>query len=318
MEETAASKPLKPNPRRRSHALLTTRDKVQLVAMSSPAIVIYTAFLVIPIFIALYFSFHSWNGIKGAPLEYVGWQNFARAFASPLFQTSMKNLALMVTVSVLFHTPIALVLAAVLNTKVRGKRFFKMIYFVPTIFPLIATGLLWYFIFMPTGALNTTLTNLGLGSWARGWLVDSGTAMPTIIFVNIWAGIGYYMIILLAGLKNIPEDVYEAARIDGASAVQIFFRVTVPIMRPTILLCLVLDIIGTIKVFDLVFVMTGGGPNGLTNLPTTLVYYEAFRYDNYGLGSAVGVILLVLAMTLTLLTQYVPKWIARKRVKTHA
>lgn len=128
------------------------------------------------------------------------------------------------------------------------------------------------------------------------WLVNSSTAINTIIFVNIWAGIGYFMIILLAGLTTIPEDIYEAASIDGASAVSKFFRITIPMLKSTIFMCLLMDIIGSVKVFDLVFAMTGGGPNGLTNLPTTLMYNEAFKYSHYGLGSAIGIIILLICL----------------------
>ncbi|ERL64775.1 carbohydrate ABC transporter permease [Schleiferilactobacillus shenzhenensis] len=291
---------------------LTLKDKVQLSVMTLPALLLYGVFLVIPILMAIYFAFHTWNGITGSPLVFVGFQNFVNAFNNPLFQTAMRNMVEMVVFSVMFHTPVALILAVALNARVKGKRFFKFVYFVPTVFPLTAIGLLWFFIFMPNGSINTLLTSIGLGSLAQGWLIQPATAMPTIIFVNIWAGIGYYMIILLAGLKGIPSDVYEAALIDGANARQTFFRITLPILRPIILLCIVLDIIGTVKVFDLIFVMTGGGPNGLTNVPTTLIYYEAFRYDNYGMASAIGVILLIITVTATLLTQFVPKWIARR------
>ncbi|MCT2909686.1 sugar ABC transporter permease [Schleiferilactobacillus harbinensis] len=283
--------------------------------MTAPAFILYSIFLVIPIGMAIYFAFHSWSGIRGTPLIFVGLRNFVNTFKNQLFTTSMKNLVQLVFFSVLFHTPIALLMAVGINSRIKGKRFFKFIYFVPTVFPLTAIGLLWFFIFMPNGSLNTILQNVGLGWLAQGWLINPATAMPTIIFVNIWAGVGYYMIILLAGLKGIPDDVYEAALIDGASPKQIFFKITLPILRPVIQLCIMLDIIGTVKVFDLIFVMTGGGPNGLTNVPTTLVYYEAFRYDNYGMASAIGVVLLVLTVTATLLSQFIPKWIARRSVK---
>lgn len=294
---------------------ISKSDKLKVQLMTIPAILLYTIFLIVPILMAIYFSFNEWNGIAGSPLKFVGLNNYITAFQDELFLISLKNLGSMLFFSVLFHTPIALLLAVALHQKIKGKRIFKIIFFVPTIFPLTAIGLLWYFIFMPNGSLNTLLANIGLQDLVTGWLINPSTAMPTIIFVNIWAGIGYYMIILLAGLKGIPEDLYEAAKIDGATSVQSFFKITIPMLRPVIGLCLVLDIIGTIKIFDLVFVMTGGGPNGLTNLPTTLVYSQAFLYDNYGLGSAIGVILLLITIGVTASGNSILKFVTKRREK---
>ncbi|MDF0479350.1 sugar ABC transporter permease [Vagococcus sp. PNs007] len=281
------------------------KEKAKVLVMLVPTMLLYTLFLVIPIILAVYFSVHQWNGIPGSPLTYVGFKNFVDAFKDDLFRVSVVNLFKLVFFSVLFHTPIALILAVALQAKLKGSRFFKVIFFVPTIFPLTAIGLLWYFIFMPNGAINSILEMIGLGTLAQGWLINPSTAIPVIIFVNIWAGVGYYMIILLAGLKTIPEEIYDAAKIDGASEVKQFFNITVPMLKPIISMCVLLDIIGTIKSFDLVFVMTGGGPNDLTNLPTTLMYNQAFKYDNYGMGSALGIIILVMVLVLTILSDFI-------------
>ncbi|WP_226035219.1 carbohydrate ABC transporter permease [Aquibacillus saliphilus] len=275
-------------------------ERFKVFSFALPALLIYIIFLVIPIVGAVYFSLVEWNGIKGSPLEFVGLQNYFDVIADPDFRISLMNLLSLVFFSVLFHTPIALLLAVSLNTKFKGYRFFKVIYFVPTIFPLTAIGLLWYFIFMPNGSLNSFLDLIGLSEFATGWLINPSTAMGTVIFVNIWAGIGYYMVILLAGLTTIPDELYEAAKIDGATPVKQFLHITIPMLKPIITLCILMDIIGTVKVFDLIFVMTEGGPNGLTNLPTTLMYYEAFRYNNFGFGSAIGVIILLIALVLTI------------------
>lgn len=317
MVTTSSVKIIRPpkKPKKKTDIKMTKSDRIKVNLMTVPAIVLYSVFLVVPIFMAIYFSFNDWNGIAGNPLKFVGFKNYLTAFKDPLFMTSLKNLGSMLFFSVLCHTPIALLLAVALNQKVKGKRFFKVLFFVPTIFPLTAIGLLWYFIFMPNGSLNSLLGSLGLENLVTGWLINPSTAMPTIIFVNIWAGIGYYMIILLAGLKGIPDDLYEAAHMDGANSIQTFFKVTVPMLKPVIGLCLVLDIIGTIKIFDLVFVMTAGGPNGLTNLPTTLIYSQAFLYDNYGLGSAIGVILLLITVTVTLSGKGILKWNEKRGLK---
>ncbi len=269
-----------------------------------PALIIYTMFQIIPLFGAVYFSLSEWNGIAGSAIEFVGFKNFANIFKDANFILSLKNMAKMVTFSVLFHTPIALLMAVGIYSAKRGGRLFKAIYFVPTVFPLTAVGLLWYFIFMPNGSLNSLLEVVGLKDLVTPWLVNEKTAMNTIIFVNIWAGLGYYMVILLAGLSTISNDVYEAAALDGVNPVTKFFYITVPLLKPIIKMCILMDIIGTIKVFDLVFVMTEGGPNGLTNLPTTLMYQEAFKYDHYGTGSAIGIILLIICLIGTLCSEF--------------
>lgn len=284
--------------------LKNRKEKSKILLFLSPAFLVYTIFMIIPLLGAVYFAFSRWNGISGNPIEYVGLKNFISVFNSDAFVLSLKNMGKMVFLSVLFHTPIALLAAVALNAKYSGYRFFKALFFIPTVFPLTVTGLLWYFIFMPSGSLNSVLNNLGLSSIVRYWLIEPKIAMYTVIFVNIWAGIGYYMIILLAGLTTISEDMYEAAAIDGATSFQNFFYITIPLLKPIISMCIIMDIIGTVKVFDLVFVMTGGGPNGLTNLPTTLMYNEAFRYDNYGLGSAIGIVILAIALVLTVSSRY--------------
>ncbi len=280
--------------------LKTTKAKLTIALFILPAFLLYTIFQLIPILGGLYFSFIKWDGIAGSKLSFVGFENYISAFNNKLFILSLKNMLKMVFFSVLFHTPIALLLAVAINKKLKAYRIFKTIFFVPTVFPMTAIGLMWYFVFMPTGALNSFLINIGLKSFAIPWLVNRATAMNTIVLVNIWAGIGYYMVIILAGLTTIPEELYEAAAIDGARPFDTFFHVTIPMLKPTLVMCIVMDMIGSVKVFDLVYVMTSGGPNGLTNLPTTLMISEAFKYSHYGVGSAIGIIIMLICLVATI------------------
>lgn len=292
--------------------LVDNKAKLFATFFILPALLIYTVFQIIPLLGAVYFSLSEWNGIAGSAIKFVGVKNFQTVLTDPQFLLSLKNMARMVIFSVLFHTPIALLMAVAIQGARKGGRFFKAVYFVPTVFPLTAVGLLWYFIFMPNGALNALLEVIGLDSLVMPWLVEKATAMNTIIFVNIWAGVGYYMVILLAGLTTISEDIYEAAILDGVTPITKFFYVTVPLLKPIIRMCILMDIIGTIKVFDLVFVMTEGGPNGLTNLPTTLMYQEAFKYDHYGIGSAVGIIILVICLIGTITSEFITSRTAKE------
>lgn len=282
--------------------LKNTKTKLIVFSFLLPALLIYIVFQILPIIGGVFFSFMDWNGIGGSELKFNGVQNYVNAFKNADFLLSLKNMLKMVVFSVLFHTPVALLMAVAINTKCRGYRIFKALYFVPTVFPLTAIGLMWYFVFMPTGSFNSLLKAVGLGSMAGPWLVNQSSAMNTIVFVNVWAGVGYFMVILLAGLTTIPDDIYEAAAIDGVNGISKFFQITVPMLKPTIFMCILLDIIGSVKVFDLVFAMTGGGPNGLTNLPTTLMYNEAFKYSHYGLGSAIGIIIMVICLLGTMIS----------------
>lgn len=276
--------------------LKSKKTKFYVSLFVVPALLIYVVFQIVPLVGAILFSFVDWSGIAGSEITFVGLRNYLDAFQNAGFILSLKNMLKMVFFSVLFHTPIALLMAVAINTKCKGYRLFKALFFVPTVFPLTAVGLMWYFVFMPTGSLNALLKTIGLTDLVQPWLVNPSTAMNTIVFVNIWAGIGYYMVILLAGLTTIPDDLYEAASIDGATGVKKFFSITIPMLRPTLVMCVLMDIIGSVKVFDLVFAMTGGGPNGLTNLPTTLLYNEAFKYSHYGLGSAIGIIIMLICL----------------------
>ncbi|WP_313583873.1 carbohydrate ABC transporter permease [Lacrimispora sp.] len=285
--------------------LKNRKVKIYIALFLLPALIVYLLFQIVPLILAFYFSLVEWNGISGAALKYVGLKNYLNAFHNVDFLLSIKNMVKMVFFSVLFHTPIALLTAVAINTRCKGYRAFKALFFVPTVFPLTSVGLMWYFVFMPTGSLNALLKNIGLADRVVPWLVDPATAMNTIVFVNIWAGIGYYMVILLAGLTTIPDELYEAASIDGATSVHKFFEITVPMLKSTISMCILMDIIGSVKVFDLVFAMTGGGPNGLTNLPTTLMYNEAFKYSHYGLGSAIGIIILIACLAGTLGSNFI-------------
>ncbi len=288
--------------------LKTRRERLGAWFFILPALSIYVLFQIVPLILALGFSVMDWNGIAGSKLTLVYFDNFKRIFSNKYFLLSLKNMVRMVFFSVLFHTPVALILAVALNEKLRGYRFFKALYFVPTVFPLTSVGLMWYFIFMPTGALNMLLKTIGQIEWVAPWLVNPATAMNMIIFVNIWVGIGYYVIIILAGLTTIPPELYEAAAIDGAKGWHNFFYITIPNLKSILAMCIVMDIIGTVKLFDLVFAMTGGGPNGLTNLPTTLLYNEAFKYNHYGIGSAIGIVILVICLVLTMGSSRLLSW----------
>jgi len=263
---------------------------------------VYILLAVIPILQALYFSVFDWPGIQGIPLEFVGLNNFRRMFSYPDFQKSLLNVLQFVILNLALQIPIGYGLAMLLSSYLKGHKVFKVLFFLPVVLPMTATSLLWKFIYSPT---RTGVLNIVLG-WFGGepiaWLIGSNFAMNSVIFVNAWTGLGYHMIIAMAAIAAIPEELLEAADLDGCIGLKKIRYIILPIIWEAMKISVVLIITGSLKNFDIIFVMTEGGPNGLTNVPATLMYYEAFRYQNYGLGSAIAAFIFILSVVLAIFT----------------
>jgi raffinose/stachyose/melibiose transport system permease protein len=269
-----------------------------------PALLIYVLLEIIPVIQSFYFSFFDWPGIQGVPLKFVGLRNFIDLLKSKLFLTSIKNILWFVGLSLLTQLPIGFLFAILLSNFCKGYRFFKASYFIPLVLPITATSLLWRFILFPNemGVLNHILISLGLGNLATGWLINKSTAMTAVILVTAWGGTAYYLTIGFAAVTGIPDDVLESAEIDGASGVKKVFYITIPMVWEAIKISIIMIITGVLKIFDIVFVMTEGGPNGLTHVPATLMYYEAFKYNHYGLGSAISTIIFLMSIIITVIS----------------
>jgi raffinose/stachyose/melibiose transport system permease protein len=279
------------------------RNPRTIIAFLAPAFIIYTVLLVLPIFANFYFSCIDWIGIAGAPMHFVWFNNYVFIFHSSEFWISIKNILWFLVLTLLTQLPIGLLLALFLSTQFRGFKFFKATYFVPVVISVTAVSLIWYFILFPNnGVLNGLLTSVGLKSLCRNWLVDKSTAMTTIILVNTWVGIGFHMTVNFAAITGIPEDVLEAAKLDGATGYRKLFYIVIPMIWESIRICIIIIITAALKTFDIVYVMTQGGPNGLTNVPSTLVYQEAFKYSHYGAGSAIAVCIFVLSISMTIIS----------------
>ena len=278
------------------------KDRKAILVFLLPGLLVYTALLILPIFGALGFSFFKWNGIKGSPMTFVGFTNFVKLMSDAKFWTSMKNIAWFLTLTMLTQLPIGLMLALLLSKQMHGYKFFKAAYFVPQVLSTTVISLVWYFILMPQGTLNTLMNLLGLEEYIHVWLSDPATAMTTIILVNTWAGIGFHMTVNYAAIQAIPADIMEASVLDGCMGIRKVFCIVIPLIWESIVSCMVIIITVGMKTFDLVYVMTNGGPNGLTDVPSTLLYKRAFLYDNFGSASAIGVILFLLSIILTVLS----------------
>ncbi|MBI1257025.1 MAG: ABC transporter permease subunit [Chloroflexi bacterium] len=263
----------------------------------APTMSIFTLFVLIPIVYAFYISFFDWNGI-GVP-EFIGAKNYTSLFADPVFLTSLKN-TVVYTLGVVPVSMVLGLLAAIgLNRKrLPGRALLRSVYFIPVVISAVATGTTATWIFGDSfGVINKIIVVLG-GSKIQ-WLSSSNTAMLAVIFTTIWVRLGFCMLIYLAGLQSIPDDLIEAARVDGATPFQQFTRITVPLLKPTTFLLLILNIVYSFEAFDLVYVMTSGGPGYATTVLTVYVYNIAFQTQRMGYASAVGIVLMIILVFVT-------------------
>lgn len=283
-------------------------NKVGILVFVLPAFLIYGVFVLIPIGYNIYMSFFKTDLMS--PGVMIGWKNYRNLWKDKVFFTAVRNNLCMVAGSLAAHLGLALGLAAVLfqTKRLRGKSLFQTIFFLPSVLCGVAVGLTWTFIYHGNfGIINQFLRTIGQEELARVWLNDKKTAMVCVIIVVMWQFVGYHMVIQLAGMKNISSSFYEAARIDGAGNWDQFRYITLPLLKPILKIDAVLIITGSLKYYDLVSVMTGGGPNHATELMSTYMFYEGFRLLKYGYSAAIGVILLALCVGAVLLSNLVFK-----------
>lgn len=257
-----------------------------------PLILGILAFQAVPVVVSLFASFAEWDGITSPKL--IGFGNYQKMFtADPQFWVTLKNTAVFALGVIPLTMGAALVLAVLCNGRGRvSNAVFRTAYFTPYVTSIVAIGLVWTQFFTPSGVLNQFLKTIGITG--PSWLTDVQWAMPAVILVSVWQAIGYPMVILIAGLQGIPESLYEAARVDGAGAVQRFFRVTVPLLTPHLFYVLITQIIASFQVFALIFVMTRGGPGTATNVYIYYLYQNAFTFGNLGYASAMAWILFLI------------------------
>lgn len=268
-----------------------------MAAFLLPALVVYGVFLINPIIQTIYQSFFQWNGIAGSPMAFNGLDNYSAMLKSKEFWNALKNAGIFMLVGFFVQMPVSFLLALFVTSKLKGIRFFKTAFFIPVVLPMTAIGIMWNFILWPTGGLlNSILQVLGMSAESLPSWLGINLAPITIPLVNTWVFVGYNMVIFAAGIVSIPSDIYEAAKIDGATGLKQVLHITIPLLRDTFKIYSVLCITGCLKVFEIVFVMTGGGPNGASDVPATLLYYAAFRHQKPSLAMAISVAVLILAL----------------------
>jgi multiple sugar transport system permease protein len=272
-----------------------------------PILIVYFIFSIYPILTTFHLSFFDSKIVKLGP--FVGLKNYADVLMDATFQQAFFNTIVFTFVSTAFILGIALILAVLVNLPyIRLKTLFKIIFFLPVVTSAVATGYTWKWMYDPTfGIINSFLSLFGIVG--PNWLSNPDIAMISIIIVNVWKWIGYFVVILIANLQLIDNDFYDAAAIDGANAFQRFFHITVPLLRMAIGLCIVLGIVAFMRAFALVFVMTQGGPAGRTELMVTYVYKEAFGTGliRIGFSAAASIVLFAFIMAFTLISNRITK-----------
>ena len=264
-----------------------------------PAFFMITLFVGVPFAMCVYYSFRKWNGISKT-ITFIGMDNYVRIFTQDTaFVGSIGYTLLYALCVVVFVNAIALLLAALLESgRVRAKGLFRTCFYIPNIVSLVIIGFIWKFIF---GRVFEDVARMsGSGLFALSWLGDRHLAVISTIFVSVWQSLGFYMLIYIAGLQSVPEDVVEAAKIDGAGSVRRFFSIVIPLIMPSITSCFFFSIAGSLKAFELIFSLTGGGPGTATTPVAMDIYNTAFNNNLFGYGSAKSVILFLMVAGITI------------------
>ena len=267
-----------------------------------PALILFCGVLIAPIGASFYLSLFDWKGL--GPMTFVGFNNYVELFTSDSinFLKALGNALLLAALSVFIQIPIALALALALGKKIRGERTFLTVYFMPVLISTVVIGQLWLKIYNPDyGILNVFLRAVGLESWAKIWLGDKTTALGAVLVPVLWQYVGYHMLLLYAGVKSVPPELLEAAMLDGATNGQVNRYIVLPYIKPIIRISVIFAVTGSLKSFDMIYVLTNGGPLHATEVPSTLMINMLFLRNRYGMGSAIAVILILLCFGFALL-----------------
>lgn len=277
-----------------------TRERLSGLAFLLPTLILFGTFVVYPIVYNIQASTLDWDGVNaGTP---VGFGNYVKLFQDPTFLITIRNSVFWIVLTIIPQTLIGFLLATALNQKLRGSTIYRALFFIPAILSPVVVGIVWQSILDPSnGVLAQIGRTTGLAWLASGWLANPSTAIFAVIFVNVWMWTGFSMLFYLAGLQLIEPSLLEAARVDGANGFQTMVRITFPLVKNTTLSLLLLGIIGSLKTFELVYVLTQGGPNHASEMLPTFAFLEAFQLQNVGYASAISVVLLVIAVVSSLL-----------------
>ena len=272
-------------------------NRLEFMCFVLPVMVFISLVIYIPFIMSMFYSLTEWNGIKKKP-KFIGLENFRQIF---LGDSNFSHAALFTlkygVFFIMLVNVIALFLAVILDQKLKSANFFRAAFFIPYILSLVIVGFIWKFIFVQGFDSLSRITGFHIFQWS--WLGDVKLAFISIIFVSIWQSVGFYIVIYIAGLQAVPLDILEAAVVDGASPAKKFFRVTLPMLAPSVTTCIFMSLTNSIKVFDVILSLTAGGPGGSTYSVTFDIYRDAFRNNMYGYGSAKALMLFLVVLVIT-------------------
>jgi raffinose/stachyose/melibiose transport system permease protein len=277
---------------------------LMIVLFLLPASLFYGTFNVYGTVMTFYYSLLKWSGI-GINIQFAGLDNFQKLLQDPTLWHSLSNNIIVIVTSIAVQIPLGLLLALIINLKIKGSKLLRTVYFMPMLLSTVAIGILWSLIYDPNfGMLNSLLDAIGLGRFKSGWLGNEKTVLLSILITICWQFTPLYMILMKAGLTNISEELYESAYLDGATKFQAFRGITLPLMSSTIKTASILSLVGSLKYFDLIYIMSGGGPNGASELMATYMYKKGFVEFDMGYGSSIAAFMFIVALILATTVQY--------------
>ncbi|RLK52669.1 carbohydrate ABC transporter permease [Microbacterium telephonicum] len=291
-------------PRRRPHRSAGWSARLEIALLVGPATIFFLGFVIFPVVMAAYYGFFRWSGY-GPATDFVGLQNYVVILTDPQFQEALGHNAFIVVASLVLQGPAAILLALLLNRRMRGQSLIRVLIFVPYVISEVVVGTGLSLMLQTQGALNDFLTGIGLGALAQDWLADPDIAIWTLMAILTWKYIGFAVILFLAGLQGIPEELYEAAALDGASFWQIQRRIALPLLAPTLRIWAFLSIIGALQLFDLVYIIWGQYIASTAGTSTMVTYMVANGRNAgaFGYGNAVAVVLFLISLVVALIYQ---------------
>ncbi|MCO5952637.1 carbohydrate ABC transporter permease [Microbacterium yannicii] len=295
--------PSVPQGRRRPRGL-GWAGRLEVMILVGPALIFFVGFVIFPVIMAAYYGFFRWSGF-GPATDFIGLQNYVTIFTDPIFQQALGHNAFIVVASLVLQGPVAILLALLLNRRMRGQSLIRVLIFVPYVIAEVIVGTGFSLMLATNGAVNGFLEKVGLTWLAQDWLADPSIAIWTLMAILTWKYIGFAVILFLAGLQGIPQELYEAAAIDGASYWQIQRTITLPLLGPTLRIWAFLSIIGALQLFDLVYIIWGQYVSSVAGTNTMAIYMVATGRNsgNFGYGSAVAVVIFVISLVVALIYQ---------------
>lgn len=282
-----------------------TRYNIETLILLSPWIVLFSVFGIFPIAFSLYMSFTNYTGLS-PHFNFIGVANYIKAFQDNIFLIALKNTFIFVLGTIPFTTTFALLFAVLINSRLLPlKDLFKAGFFLPSVISMVVISTIWLYLYSADGFFNKMVALLGFEPLHTSWLASTKTALLSIMIMDVWAAIGYYTILFLAGLQSIPGELYEAASIDGATKRDVFLRITLPLLKPTLFFVIALNTIRSFQIFAEIFTMTGGGPANATETVVHYLYITGFRRFEMGYASAISYILVLIILIFTLIQKKV-------------